>query len=210
MTSLAVFSPERPALKLTKLATSKPDFIVAKVVPLTAEECKQLKTRAGNRVNIEIKPGMPLGTFREELIIETDHPDQPKVTLTLVGSTAGPISVMPNSLRIVTVNGKDGASGQVTLLVREGRSTNFKVAHKPEKIEVADRPQRHAHAQGPLPGHRDRASGHSRGAHRRRDRPPDRPPQGQRAQDPGQHRGRVGLSLDRDSCERGSRIHAIA
>ena len=136
-TSLAVFSPERPALKVTKLTTSKPDFIVAKVVPLTADQCKQLKTEGGNRVNIEIKPGMPLGSFREEVIFETDHPDQPKVTLTLVGSMAGPISVMPNSLRLVTVNGKQGGSGQVTLLVREGRATSFNVAHKPENIEVS-------------------------------------------------------------------------
>ena len=56
---------------------------------------RELKTQGGNRVNIAIKPGMPLGTFREELIIETDHPDQPKITLTLVGSASGPISVMP-------------------------------------------------------------------------------------------------------------------
>jgi hypothetical protein len=99
-----------------------------------------LKTGGGNKVNVEIKPGMPLGTFREELIVETDHPDQPKVTLMLVGSTAGPISVMPNALRIVAVDGKDGASGQVTLLVREGRSTEFKVTHKPDKIEVSIEP----------------------------------------------------------------------
>jgi len=136
-TSLAVFSPERPALKVTNLTTSKPDLIVAKAVPLTAEETKQLKTEGGNRVKIQIKPGMPLGSFREEVVFETDHPDQPKVTLTLVGSMAGPISVMPNSLRMVTVNGKDGGSGQVTLLVREGRSTNFTVAYKPERIDVS-------------------------------------------------------------------------
>jgi len=139
-TSLAVFSPERPALKLTKVVTSKPDFIDVKVIPFTAEESQQLKTGGGNRVNLKIKPGLPLGSFREEVILETDHPDQPKLTLTLVGSTAGPISVMPNSLRMVTVNGKDGGSGQVTLLVREGRPTNFKLAHKPEKIEVAISP----------------------------------------------------------------------
>jgi hypothetical protein len=137
---IAVFSPERPALKLTKITTSKPDLIVAKSVPLTATESQQLKTGAGNRLDLEIKPGMPLGMFREEVIVETDHPDQPKITLTLVGSTAGPISVMPNSLRMVTVNGKEGGTGQVTLLVREGRSTNFEVAHKPAKIDVSIAP----------------------------------------------------------------------
>ena len=139
-TTLAVFSPERPALKVTKITTSRPELIVAKTAPLSAEEGKQLQTGGGNRVDVQIKPGMPLGNFREELILETDHPDQPKVTLTLVGYTSGPINVMPNSMRMVTINGKDGGSGQVTLLVREGRPTSFEVAHKPEKIDVSITP----------------------------------------------------------------------
>ena len=165
--SFAVFSPERPGLKVTKVTTSKPEFIVAKVVPLTAEECKQLKTGAGNRVNLEIKPGMPLGTFREELIIETDHPDQPKVTLTLVGSTAGPISVMPNNLRIVTINGKDGAIGPGHA-PGPGRPVHqFQGDSQAGEDRHLHHPQRHADAEGPLPRDRDRAAGHRRGTHRR-------------------------------------------
>ena len=38
------------------------------------------------------------------------------------------------------VNGKEGASGQLTMLVREGRPTNFKVLRKPEKLEVSVAP----------------------------------------------------------------------
>jgi hypothetical protein len=139
-TSLAVFSPDQPALKLTKLTSSKPDLIVAKTSPLSAEDRKGLNTGGGYRLDIQLKPGMPLGSFREEVIVETDNPDQPKLTLTLVGFAAGPISVMPSNVRIVTINGKDGGSGQVTLLVREGRPINFKVAHKPDKIEVSITP----------------------------------------------------------------------
>ena len=136
-TSIALFSPERPNLKLTKIVTSRPDLIIAKSIPLTLAECQQLETGGGNRLNIELKPGLSLGTFREEVVIETDHPDQPKITVTLVGSVSGPISVMPSNLRLVIVNSKDGNTSQVNLLVREGRSTNFKVTHKPDKTEIA-------------------------------------------------------------------------
>jgi hypothetical protein len=135
--SLAVFSPERPNLKINKLVTSKPDLIVAKPEALKPEECARLKTKGGHRLNIEIKPGMALGTFREELIVETDHPDQPKIHLILAGAASGPISVMPAQLRMVLVHGKDGGSSQITMLVREGRPTNFTILHKPEKLDVS-------------------------------------------------------------------------
>jgi hypothetical protein len=139
--SLAIFSPERPDMKLTKIITSKPDLIVAKPTPLTANDLKQLKlAKGGYRLDIELKPGMSLGSFREEVGVETDHPDQPKVDITLTGSATGPISVMPDRLRMVTVNGKQGGSQQVTMLVREGRTTNFKLRHKPENVEVSIEP----------------------------------------------------------------------
>jgi hypothetical protein len=138
--SLAVFSPEHPELKIKKLSTSKPNLIVATPVPLTPKELKDLKAKGGYRVNLEFKPGMALGTFREELIVETDHPDQPKLQLVLAGMASGPISLLPSILRMVAVNGKEGASEQLNLLVREGRPTTFKVIRKPEKVEVSIAP----------------------------------------------------------------------
>jgi hypothetical protein len=135
--SFAVFSPDRERLKLTKVSTSRPELIVPNVTPLSPKESEQLKTKGGYRLNLDIKPGMPLGVVREELIIETDHPDQPKLQYTLVGSAAGPISFMPSILRIVAVNSKDVVSGKVTLLVRAGRPTSFTVARKSKMIEVA-------------------------------------------------------------------------
>jgi hypothetical protein len=80
---------------------------------------------------------MVMGTFREELIVETDHPEQPKLQLVLAGSAFGPISLLPSILRMVAVNGRQGATGQITMLVREGRATSFKVIRKPEKVEVS-------------------------------------------------------------------------
>ena len=120
---IAVYSPERPALKVTKVTTSKPDLMVAKVIPLPPRRASSSRREGETGSISRSSRACPWGSSGKKLIIETDHPDQPKVTLTLIGSTAGPISVMPNGLRIVAVNGKEGASGQVTLLVREGRPT---------------------------------------------------------------------------------------
>jgi hypothetical protein len=137
-TSVALYSPERPDMRLTRITTSKPDLMVVRKKPLTADDLKHLRAaKGGYRLDIQIKPGMSLGNFRDEVIVETDHPDQQKIEITLTGSVTGPISVMPDKLRMVTVNGKEGGSQQLTMLVRGGRSTNFKVAHKPELIEVS-------------------------------------------------------------------------
>ena len=134
---LAVFSPDRPGLKLTKLATSKPGLIVAEAAPMTPEEAKQLKTEAGYRVSVEIKPGMPQGAFQEEVVIQTDHPKQPEVKLSLAGIMIGPISVVPEGLRIPDVSGLKGAQRELTLLVRGDHQTHFEVAHAPAKLQVA-------------------------------------------------------------------------
>ena len=133
--SLAVYSPEHPELKIKNLITSKPKLITATPVNLSPKELEGVQAKAGYKVNLQFKPGMPLGSFREELIVETDHPDQPKLTLVLAGNASGPISLLPSILRMI-VNGKEGSAGQLTMLVREGRPTSFKVVRKPEKIDV--------------------------------------------------------------------------
>jgi hypothetical protein len=136
--SFAIFSPERPDMKLTKSTTSKPDLITVKHTRLTADDLKHLKGATGGlRVELVIKPGMSLGDFRDEIILETDHPDQPKVNIVLAGTATGPISLMPNRLRGVVVSGKEGGSQQITMIVRGGDETKFKVAHQPKNVEVS-------------------------------------------------------------------------
>ncbi len=134
--SLAVFSPEHPEMKIIKAVTSKPDLIVPHPTPFSKEELEKLKVKGGYRLRLEFKPGLPVGSFREELVIDSNHPDLPRKTLVLAGMASGPISVMPSVLRMVAINGKQGGSGQVTLLVRGGRPTSFTVLRKPEKLDV--------------------------------------------------------------------------
>ncbi len=135
--ALAMYSPEHPEMKIKNVRTSKPDLIAAIPVPLAPADLEKIKAKGGYRINVQFKPGMPLGTFREELVVDTDNPDQPKYQLVLAGVASGPISLMPSILRMVAISGKQGGSGQLTMLVREGRPTIFTLIHKPEKLDVS-------------------------------------------------------------------------
>jgi Protein of unknown function (DUF1573) len=133
---IAVFSVDRADLKIKKISTSRPEFLVPQFRPLSPEECKQLKVKGGLEVTVEMKPGMPLGRFQDELAIETDHPLKSDVKVTIAGNTTGPISAIPDRVRMPGVSSSQGASRDSTLLVRGERPTTFTVAYHPEKVKV--------------------------------------------------------------------------
>jgi Protein of unknown function (DUF1573) len=133
---VAVFSVDRPDLKIKKLSTTRPEFLVPQFRPLSPEECKLLKVKAGLEVIVEMKPGMPLGRFQDELVIETDHPMKSELKLTVAGNTTGPISVIPDRVRIPSVSSSQGGSRDLTILVRGGKPTTFTVAYHPKKVRV--------------------------------------------------------------------------
>jgi len=134
---VAVYSEDRPDMKITKILTSKPGLLVAEATPMTPEELERAQLKGGQRIHINVRPGFPIGTMREEVVVETDHPQRPEVKLTVVGSVAGPISVLPERVRLVNVKSSEGASKEITLLVRGGKTANFEIVHKPEHIVVA-------------------------------------------------------------------------
>ena len=136
-TRIAVYSKDRPTMKVTKVMTSKPGLIVAEAMPMTAEEAKRLKVEAGYNVDVEVKPGMPVGQFHEELVIETDHPKRSEVKVSVGGKVIGPISVVPPGLRKHDITSREGASQDLTLMVRGGKETQFEVVSAPEKLKVA-------------------------------------------------------------------------
>ena len=63
-TTIAVYSMDMPTMKITKLTTGRPAVFVPKQASLTKEDRKQLKVPGGGyRIDIEVKPGLPLGRF---------------------------------------------------------------------------------------------------------------------------------------------------
>jgi hypothetical protein len=135
--SVTIVSPDQTGLKVTKIVNSKPALIVAEATPMTPEELKTLAVKSGYHLAIELKPGLPLGPFHEELIVQTDHPKESEVKLTVAGKITGPITVFPEKLDMFNVSSKTGASRDLSLMVRGGKETHFEVAQAPANLKVA-------------------------------------------------------------------------
>ncbi|WP_422927301.1 DUF1573 domain-containing protein [Singulisphaera sp. PoT] len=133
---IAIFSPDRPDFKLTGVKTSKPDVISASWKPLTTEEASAIKTKEGFMVEVTIGRGLPLGAFQEELIFTTDHPKQPEVSVKVTGKMVGPVTVVPERLRMTDVAGNAGGSKELTILVRGQKDVKFDVMHAPKGLKV--------------------------------------------------------------------------
>ena len=93
---------------------------------MTPEEIKALGVQSGYTPDVEVKPGMPLGPFREELLIQTDHPKQPEVKVASGGAGDGADHRIPEKLGCRTSRSREGASRDVSLVVRGGKETHSK------------------------------------------------------------------------------------
>lgn len=138
--TFAVYSQDRPELKVTDLATSLPAYISLSQQPLSEEACKKMNIKAGVEIKLTIKRGMQLGTFLEELVLKTDHPNQPEIRLSVTGDVVGPISVVPSRLRLAGVTSSAGGKAELVLLVQNHRETKFQVREKPESYTVTVEP----------------------------------------------------------------------
>jgi hypothetical protein len=138
--SVLLFSPDQPDIKITQLTSSRPDHLVVSDEPMSEDDCKAMKVEKGRKIILNVKGSMPLGAFREEVVIKTDHPKQSELKLTVTGKMVGPISASPDRVRWVPVHSPRGMTGEVMLTVRGLRPTRFEVESKPERIDVAVSP----------------------------------------------------------------------
>jgi hypothetical protein len=138
--SVLLFSPDQPDIKITQLVSSRPSHVVVSQEPMSEDDCKAMKVEKGRKIIINVKGDMPLGIFREEVVIKTDHPKQPELKLTVSGKMVGPISASPERLRLVPVHSPMGRTGELMLTVRGLRPTRFEVESKPDRIDVAVSP----------------------------------------------------------------------
>jgi hypothetical protein len=136
---LGLASFDRPDLKVTAVKVN-PELFTTSVDSLTADEAKAMKVDKGVRVMVKIKPGAPIGSFHEEMVIETDHPKRPEVKFTLAGKVEGPIRFSPDHVRLL-LPAKEGGSETLTFWVRGQKATKFTVEKKPEKLDVRIDPQ---------------------------------------------------------------------
>lgn len=144
--SLAVFSPSMPELQITEQpSTGRPEKLAVEVKPLTPEQLADLATidpnmkiESGYQIAIEVKPGMPLGRFSDNLVIKTNHPASPRLDVSIKGLVVGPISASPPSVFLPGVSSREGGEQVLMLSVRGQEATSFEVSKPAELADVFD------------------------------------------------------------------------
>jgi hypothetical protein len=140
-TLLALYSKDRPQTKVLKATSSRPKDLTVDFEPLEKKDAQQLGAEEGGyKLTFHARPGLPLGSFREEVILTTDHPKQPEVKVTVVGKMSGPVNLIPDRLFMHQVNGKTGGRGDMIIAVRGGRETKCEVVKAPKGLEVGIAP----------------------------------------------------------------------
>jgi hypothetical protein len=109
--------------ELSDPSTAK--FIDVRFRPMDAETLARAEGRSGQIVAVTIRPGLPLGQYRQKLILTSDLPEQRKVELEVLATITSDISLVGGGwiddngfVHIGPVNSRDGARRNVLVLVR--------------------------------------------------------------------------------------------
>ncbi len=130
-------SPNMPDFKIIEIVSSRPEDVTATSEDLTDEERSILKIdKGGYKIVVRLRKGMTIGAFREEMLVKTDNPMKPEYPMSVSGVVTGPISSIPDQVRLFAVDGRQGASANLTLIVRGQKDTKFTVADHPDKLNV--------------------------------------------------------------------------
>lgn len=146
--SIAAFSTDKPDLAVTGHKSSKPAVFDVRTEPMTEEDRKSVKIQEGGlRIMIDIKPGLPIGTFREEVVIQTNHPKKPELTVLISGKVEGPITSVPNAVTDYRIDQSKGTTIEVAL-VSQIAGVEYKVEKAPAQLEVSVKPEEGAAGEG--------------------------------------------------------------
>jgi hypothetical protein len=137
---LAIFSIDRPEMVLEKATVGSKARFDLEIKPLDEADREKLKlAKGGYDLVVTLKPGAALGEFKDELVIETDHPAQKVKKVPIGGRVTGAISFMPANCRM-TVDSKQGGTKELRMLVRHQAETNFTKIVAPPGLECQVRP----------------------------------------------------------------------
>ena len=117
--------------------------------PLSAEEIgEEPDAQSGYLVRVTVKPGLPLGAFRQKILIRTNLETAPQVEVPVVGSVVGDIKIVAvgggwnyatGTLTLGTIESGEGLVRRLILVVRgpHRRSVTFgPVRCVPELLDV--------------------------------------------------------------------------
>jgi len=145
-----VYGYRSEPLKITECRLSDPassQFFETAVVPLSAEEVAQeTDARNGFSLRVTLKPGLPLGPFRQDIVLGTNLDSAAKLEVPVQGRITSPVSIAgpgwdsrAGLLKFPPVDGQAGARRSLMLLVRgpHSKATTFRLARVvPECLTV--------------------------------------------------------------------------
>ena len=112
----------------------------------SANSGEKEKVQSGYLAEVTVKPGLPLGTFRQTILIETNLEAAPTVTVPVTGTVGSEISIVGRGwddragvLSLGTVSSQEGAQRQLILLVHgpHRKEVDFRLVHSvPDLLKV--------------------------------------------------------------------------
>ncbi len=145
-----VYGYRSEPLKINDCRLSDPSsaqFFETAIAPLSAEEVAQEPdARNGFSLRVTLKPGLPLGPFRQDIVLGTSLDSAAKLEIPIQGRISSPVSVAgpgwdsrTGLLKFLPIAGKAGAQRSLMLLVRgpHCKTTTFRLARVvPECLTV--------------------------------------------------------------------------
>jgi hypothetical protein len=136
------FLPPPRSLEITGHEFSKPDLADHFDVtyrPLSADELAAEEDKdatSGCLVEVTLKPGLPVGAFRQTIILKTNYPESPTTELPVQGNVGSEISIVGKGwneqagvLTLGSIRSQEGLKRQ--LFIRAGGPNNKEVTYKP-------------------------------------------------------------------------------
>jgi hypothetical protein len=145
-----VYGYRSEPLKLSECRLSDPassQFFETAIVPLSAEEVAQEpEARNGFSLRVTLKPGLPLGPFRQDIVLGTNLDSAAKLEIPVQGRISSPVSVAgpgwdsgKGLLKFPPIDRQAGAQRSLMLLVRgpHSKTTTFRLVRVvPECLSV--------------------------------------------------------------------------
>lgn len=101
------------------------EFFDVRVEPVGREQLPDQEARAGVRVTVTAKPGLPLGSFNQRLTLHTSLPDAQELTIPIIGRVVGDISIHGiewdderATLRLGHVQSSEGKVARLNVVIR--------------------------------------------------------------------------------------------
>jgi hypothetical protein len=138
-------------IEIRELRWSDPklaEYFESKLTPLGRDALDEEKeAQSGYQLDVTIKPGLPQGPFQQKILLTTNLPEKPKLTLPIGGKICSDISIWGQGwndendvLLIGTLKSRETCRRRLLLIVRgpHRKGVTFRVAQPvPEPLKVA-------------------------------------------------------------------------